>query len=126
MITIADTDLEETFKQLLQKYIILRVKGRYWREGRLILFKQNGFFIELILNSKKKTRERFEIPIPFGQRFESEERVIFDYRITTLSGGNQVKLIDDIKSLKVLGKNKFYDTLLEINIKRDIVYEIKT
>lgn len=121
MIVITDTELEKNLKQLLQRNLKLWINKRVWREGRLLLFKQSGFYLEFIVNSKKKSKERFEIPIPFGiNSMISKNVVYFDYQISTLSGKNE-ELLRLFKSIKPTGKSKFYDTVVNIEIIPDVI-----
>jgi hypothetical protein len=121
MIVISDTELEEVLKQLLQRHLKLCINGRLWREGRLILFKQSGFYLEFIISSKKKNRERFEIPIPFKTSTFFERHIVyFNYQIETLSGKNS-NLLRMLKEIKPVGKSRFYDTILDIQIIPDII-----
>lgn len=121
MIVITDTELENILKELLQKKLKLWINNKTWREGRLILFKQSGFYIEFIIKSKKKDRERFEIPIPFGiESWLEEDVVYFDYQLQTLAN-KEKNIVRMLKNIEPTGKNKFYDSILEIQIIPDIV-----
>jgi hypothetical protein len=121
MIVITDTELEDTLKQLLQRHLKLWINKKVWREGRLLLFKQSGFYLEFIINSKKKSKERFEIPIPFNVNpMISKNIVFFDYQLATLSGKNE-EVLRLLKNIKPVGKSKFYDTVVNIEIVPDII-----
>lgn len=113
MIGIAETPVDKTLQKLLQRNIRLRVEKKVWRTGKLILFKQSGFFVELIIDAPKK-RERFEIPIPYNI-VEHRDRVYFDYKINTLVRG-QKDLLKLIEKLDITTKSRFYDAILEIEV----------
>lgn len=119
MIVITDTDLEDVLKNLLQRQLTLSLNNKTWREGKLLLFKQSGFYLEFIINSKKKSRERFEIPIPFCINTLSKNHLQFNYKLTSLSGKND-KLLRMLKEIKPLGKSKFYDNVLEVKFNTGI------
>jgi hypothetical protein len=112
MITITDTELENNLKSLLQKNVELKIKDKVWKSGRLLLFKQSGFFIELIVQAKKQ--ERFEIPIPFKVNI-NKTSVCFDYTLLSFVNNNK-KLLSLVSKIEPKSKNKFYNSVLEFNI----------
>ena len=115
MIVISDTELENALKKLLQENLRFLLNKKVWKEGRLLLFKQSGFYLEFIINSKKKPHERFEVPIPFNIEFHNSGKVVyFDYQLTSLVGKNHESLLSSFKMLKPQGKSKFFDTILRI------------
>ena len=117
MILIEDTLIEKSLKQLLQCDIKLCFGNRVWRSGKLLLFKQSGFYIELVIQSNKL--ERFEIPIPYNIKTSKNNNVVvFDYMLNTLTFGNDkiTKLIGDISFNTK--KSRFYDTVLNIEFER--------
>jgi len=117
MIVISDTELENALKQLLQKNLRFWLNKRVWKEGKLLLFKQSGFYLELIINSKKKAKERFEIPIPYNvESWLDEDVVYFDYKLLSLSGKKQLDIYTLLTKMECIGKNKFFDTILEIEV----------
>lgn len=117
--TIVDTIIEETLVGLLQKNLKLSINNKQYRKGRLLLFKQNNYHLELTIKKTNNDIKRFEIPIPFGiENWEKDGLVYFDYRIGTLSN-NDSKIKSMLKSLPVEGKNRFYDSILEIEILED-------
>jgi hypothetical protein len=119
MIVITDTDLECTLKNLLQRQLKLRINNKVWREGRLLLFNQSGFYVEFIINGKKKARERFELPIPFKINTINKSRVQFSYEVQSLSGKNKL-IYELLKSVRPINKSKYYDNVLDIEIISDI------
>lgn len=115
MILITDTFLEQILKQLLQNKLGFYLNNKQWREGKLLLFKQSGFFIELILQTTKK-QEKFEIPIPYNCTISNDKTIIyFDYTLNTLVQ-NKPELLALIPKMKPITKNRFYDTVLEIHL----------
>ena len=126
MIVITDTELESVLKQLLQKQLKFWVNNKVWREGRLLLFKQSGFYLELIIKSKKKDKEKFEIPIPFKHTFCFEKNtVIFSYELGALTGENNKDISWTLGNIKPIRKSRFYNVALEIQITPDVIYERK-
>lgn len=123
-IVITDTELELALKDLLQKRTNFRLNGRVWRTGRIILFKQNGFFLEFIIKNDKKKQERFETPIPFNVS-ATRNIVVFDYKLNTLTGGDQ-ELLTLVSILQPAGKSKFFDTVLEVEIVPDVIENERT
>jgi len=115
MIVIADTQLENTLKNILQENVTFSINNNKWKTGKLRLFKQTGFYIEFILEKKNKT-ERFEVPIPFNEDIKITDNVIiFDYTLNTLARGNEyiLNLIDEIDHEK---NSKFYNNKMVIKI----------
>ena len=117
MITISDTVLDATLKNLLQRSLKFKLHNNVWRNGRVILYKQSGFFIEVTIQSKK--RERFELPIPFDIVISCDKKKIyFDYRFSTFVNNNK-ELQSLIGKLLPDTRNRFYDTVLEIEIQEE-------
>lgn len=114
MIDITDTKLEDALKKLLQETVDFIINGKVWKSGKIVLFKQSGFFIEFLIQTDKK--ERFEVPIPFNDKFRfKNNKVVFDYTFTKLTRGNNqiLQLIENIDHLK---SSKFYDTYMIIRV----------
>lgn len=114
------TYLEELLKTLFQKYLKFYLKGKVCKEGRFILFKQNNFHYTLTLKNEKKGLEKFEIPVPFNiEEWEAEDGVnplvYFDYRLSTLAKNNN-ELLKILSRIPKEGNNKFYNSILEIEI----------
>lgn len=119
MITLADTEIEGALKTLFQKNVQLYLDDKLWRSGKMLLFKQSGFFIELILQTSKK-KERFEIPIPFAVK-EKRGEIQFDYKVNTLINNNK-ECLDLIYQIQPKPRNKFFDIILSIKIE-DVIHE---
>lgn len=113
--TIHGTKLEEACKFLLQKTLTLDIKNKNIKQGKLLLFIQKNFYISFIMDTEKKKKEKFEIPIPFGVEVHEEDNLVyFDYRIKTLA-----KLAPEIETNLILypskvAGNKFWDSVLTI------------
>jgi len=114
--TIQGTDIEKACKFLLQKEIVIELKNKTHKQGKVVLFYQKNFYITLVMNTPKKDKEKVELPIPYGVEFyEDEDLIYFDYRIKTLS-----KHAPDIETNllvypKKISGNKFWDSILLIN-----------
>jgi len=113
MITITETELENTLKTLLQRNLRFVINRKQWRTGKLLLFKQNGFYIEFVLRNNSK-QERFEVPIPFEVK-ATKERVSFSYDINSLVC-NKPEIIEQIMQRGDGCKSKYFNNTLEINI----------
>lgn len=110
---IAETEIEETLKDLLQHNISLYVKNKLLKKGTLCLFKQNNYHIELTLKIND-VMKKFEIPIPFGiEKWKKDNLIYFDYRFAALAK-DKPELLSLLKKLPRDGKSRFYDTILEI------------
>jgi hypothetical protein len=114
--TINDTEIEEVLMELLQKDLRLSINNKQYRKGKLLLFKQNNYHLELTVIKNDTDMKRFEIPIPFGiEKWKGDGLVYFDYRLSTLSKNDKV-VGEILKNLPTEGNNKFYNKILEIQI----------
>ena len=114
--TITDTNIEKALLELLQKDIRLSINNKQFRKGKLLLFKQNNYHIELTIQKNDVDIKRFEIPIPFAiEGWEGDGLMYFDYRLNTLANNDKV-LYGMLKELKPDGNNKFYDKIMEIKV----------
>ncbi len=117
--TINGTEIEETLKDLLQKNLKLSINNKQYRKGKLLLFKQNNYHIELTVRKNEKDMKRFEIPIPFAiEKWADDGLVYFDYRLKTLAKNDAV-VYEMLKKLPLEGNNKFYNKILEVQILGD-------
>ena len=114
MITITDTDLEATLKGLLQRKLNFVINKKQWRSGRLILFKQNGFYIEFTIRNDKDKNERFEVPIPFDITIQLAS-VRFSYKLHSLIC-NAPQVIEEIRRIEPNCRSKYFDNYMEIQI----------
>jgi len=113
---IENTIIEDTLKRLLQKNISLYIKEKCVKSGKLLLFKQNNYHLELTIQRKDGEIKRFEIPIPFNiEEWEEDNLIYFDYRLTTLAKGNN-KLKKLLSTMPRDGNNKYYDVIVEIEV----------
>jgi len=107
---------EDFFTSSLQSQLVFTLGKKVLKQGKLIIFKQAHFYIQLTMLSNKNVRETFEIPIPFfTERYPNERLVFFDYRIRALAGNNN-EISERLK--KVFIKNttpaQYYNKILEI------------
>ena len=114
MITITDTDLETTLKEILQRNVDFVIHKKQWRSGRILLFKQNGFFIEFTIKTNKDKVEKFEIPIPFDI-IKKPDTVRFSYELTSLVC-NKPDIINEIKKIEPNCSSKYFNSYLEIHL----------
>lgn len=113
MITITDTDLEVALKSLLQRNVTLVIGRKKWKTGKIILFKQNGFFVKFIIKKDGKT-ERFEIPVPFDVK-RDKNRILLSYQLKYLARCKKDAL-EKMKTMVQDCKSKYCDSVLEITI----------
>lgn len=108
---ISNTPIEDTIKFLLQRDLLFVINNRTIKRGKLILFKQNNFCIDLhIIQPTKTTHSIYTIPIPYDTKIFNSH-VLFDYTLNTLVKNNH-RLYNLIKDIKPPRKTKFYDTQL--------------
>jgi hypothetical protein len=114
--TIQGTDIEKACKFLLQKEIVIELKNKTHKQGKVVLFYQKNFYITLVMNTLKKEKEKVELPIPYGVEFyEDEDLIYFDYRIKTLSKHAPEIETNLLIYPKKISGNKFWDSILLIN-----------
>ena len=76
--TIDGTDTERVLKELLQKNIKFNIKNKTFKKGRLILFKQNNYHLELTIknnNDELKTAA-------YGSVKDLTSRFVASYKTT--------------------------------------------
>lgn len=76
---------EQFFLDCLQKQISFSINNKVIRQGKLLLFRRNHFFIQLALQTTKTSKENFDIPMPFNvDQYDEEGLLYFDYRLDSL------------------------------------------
>ena len=114
--TIDNTIIEDALKSILQRKIKINLNNKQIKKGKLILFKQSNYHLELTIKREGNELKRFEIPIPFNiEIHKSDGLMYFDYRFSTLSKGNK-ELFDIMSKLPKEGNSKFYNKILEIEV----------
>lgn len=115
---ISKTDIEDACMFLLQKKVSFEINNKAIKQGKVLLFYQKNFYITLILETAKKSNEKFEIPIPYKvETHKSDNLVFFDYRIQTLSK-NCPEIEPFIrKKFSKKNSNKFWNAILTIDCK---------
>lgn len=114
MITITDTELEQTLLSLLQRHVDFVIHKKQWRSGTVLLFKQNGFFIEFTIEGEKEKLERFEVPIPFDI-VKEKDHIRFSYELTSLIC-NSPETIQEIKKIEPNCRSKYFNSYLELHV----------
>jgi hypothetical protein len=121
MISVTSTYLDslpgESFlTKSLQYPIKVTLGKKLIKQGRLIIFKQVHYYIQITILNSKNTKEVFEIPIPFRvEEYPLENLIYFDYRIKSLAGKNK-DLEDQLTNFKIknTSPSQYYDKILEI------------
>lgn len=115
------TNIENILSKQFQKNMKLLIKNEEIKTGQFILFRsllwQNNFFIEFHLKGNKKI-DFVKIPYPFSVEEHANDNLIyFDYRLTALSPSKDVRdILRKYKPQDQMALNKFYDTVLEIQL----------
>jgi hypothetical protein len=107
---------EAYFTKALQDNLVFTLGKKIVKQGRLILFKQAHFYIQLTLLSNKNVKEVLEIPIPFYvENYPLEKTVYFDYRFRALAG-NDSELSERLQkvTIKNINPSQYYNKILEI------------
>jgi hypothetical protein len=99
---------------ILQKDIAIKCNNKILRQGTLMLLQPKDFYITFTIKIKGLTK-KYELPYPFAIDIE-DNRLLFDYRIETLS--NEHSFIEDnITDIKGdLNSNKLLDQVVVIEL----------
>jgi hypothetical protein len=108
MLNIIDNNLKDCF----QKNIVLTLKNKQYKKGKLINFKLSGCYISIVMLTEKK-KETFEIPFPFSIKTENN-KLVFDYTLESLAE-QDFDLLVNLKATNQVKKCKFYNTILTIS-----------
>lgn len=103
--------IEDLLKGCLQHNIQITVKERKIVLGKLILYKIDGFYIQLSFQGSASI-ETVEIPYPFNT-MNNDTKVQFDYRLESLAE-KDFKLLFILQSISKKRESKFYNSILEI------------
>lgn len=115
MISITDTDIEDVLKTFLQKQVTFNINGKCWKTGKVLLFKQVGFYIEFTMDNDTKNKiEKFEIPVPFSVR-KIDNTAILSYKIKELVCNNE-KIFSNMYRFSKNSKSKFFDSDLIVEL----------
>ena len=117
MITLTDSEYESILKDILQCNVTFYISGKKWREGKFLLFKQSGFGIEFTIRNSKDKIEVFEVPIPFNIK-KQLNNIKLSYDLIFLSNNNK-ELYNDLLSLGITSKNKFFNTTMDVYFKNE-------
>ena len=121
MISVTSTYLETIpgesyFRKALQYPVLFTLGTKIVKQGRLLIFKQTHYYIQITISNNKNQKETFEVPIPFKtEEYMHEGLIYFDYRIKTLAVKNE-----DLKEklfkakLKNETPSQYYNKILEI------------
>ena len=107
---------EMFFTSSIQNNLIFTLGKKVVKQGRLILFKQAHFYIQLSLLSNKNVKEVLEIPIPFYiENYPHEKLIYFDYRFRALAG-NDTSISQRLQNvtIKNINPSQYYNKILEI------------
>ena len=107
---------EAFFTNSLQNSLLFTLGKKTIKQGRLILFRQAHFYVQLTLLSHKNVKEVLEIPIPFYvENYPLENLVYFDYRFRALAG-NDVSISQRLQkvAIKNINPSQYYNKILEI------------
>jgi hypothetical protein len=101
---------EEFLINCLQRPISFSIKNKTIKKGRLLLFRRSHYFIQVSLETNRKTRESFDIPFPFAvEHYENDGLLYFDYRLPSLNVSALPKLPEKVTSV-------YFNNILEIQV----------
>lgn len=82
------THIENTFNSLLQRDLEFCIDGKIIKDGKLVLFCQNEFYLNFHLKGGSSDKKKYEIPYPFKVTRTDDDRLILDYSISAISSGD--------------------------------------
>lgn len=113
---IQNTKLEHYLKSILLRSLNITIKNKSIKKGKLLLFRQNGFTIDLYLNYITPTKTKMiicNLPIPFAIKQIDAQNTYFDYKLMSIANNNST-IKEKIIKFSPVSKNKFYDTIVNI------------
>jgi hypothetical protein len=121
MISVTSTYLEsipgETFfTKALQSPISFVLGSKIIKQGKLLIFKQAHYYIQITIQNTRNQKETFEIPIPFKtEEYVHEGLIYFDYRVKSLVGKDE-ELCYRLSRAKIKNTtpSQYYNKILEI------------
>ena len=121
MISVTSTYLESIpgenyFTKALQYPISFVLGTKTIKQGKLLIFKQSHYYIQITILNHRNQKETFEIPIPFRiEEYVHEGLVYFDYRIRALAGKDE-DLEERLSKTKLKNQvpSQYYNKILEI------------
>ena len=104
--------IETSLKGCFQKQVQLTVRDRKLINGKLILYRIEGFYIVLTIQTPTGC-DTVEIPYPFNT-MEEGSKILFDYRLESLSE-KDFNLLFVLQSISKRRESRFYNSILEIS-----------
>jgi len=105
-------DIEQAFINFLQKDLIFSIDGKIVKEGKLILFSKNDYYIHFTLKTSSDSKKKYEIPYPFNIK-AGDGYIVLNYEIDHLSDGKN-ELFYRLKSLNKRTNAKIYNNRMVI------------
>jgi len=105
-------NIDNDLKNYFQKNIVLTLRSKQYKKGKLINFKLSGCYLSFIMLTEKK-KETFEIPFPFNIKREPN-KLVFDYTLESLAE-QDFELLVNLKATNQVKKCKFFNTTLTIS-----------
>jgi hypothetical protein len=92
----------------LQKNINFAINNKTIKKGRLLLFRQFHYFVQIAILTEKGLKENFDIPFPFKiEKYPEEGLMYFDYRTKSLEVEALPQITNKINSI-------YFNKILEI------------
>jgi hypothetical protein len=100
----------------LQYPITFTLGSKTIKQGKLLIFKQTHYYIQITILNLKNQKETFEIPIPFKiEEYVHEGLAYFDYRVKALTGRNETLENQLLKTkIKNTTPSQYFNKILEI------------
>lgn len=106
--------ISSTLDNFLLKEIELSTQKKTIKKGTLILYKSDLYYITLYIRNDNDEVKKLEVPKPFAiDTTRKGERVIFDYKLTTITKECPRKL-EAINRIPRLKESKYYNTYITL------------
>ena len=105
-------NVEDFFKYFLQRNLVFSLQGKIIKEGNLLLYKQNDYYILLYLKTNNQEQKKFEIPYPFSIEKENGYYVL-NYNLSSISKSDS-ELYYRLISLNQKSNSRFHNTKIMV------------
>jgi hypothetical protein len=104
--------VDDLFKYFLQRNVVFSLDKKVIKEGNLLLYKKNDYYIMLYLKNSNQEQKKFEIPYPYSVESENGYFVL-NYSLSAISKSDS-ELYYRLISLNQKSASRFYNQKIVI------------
>ena len=105
-------NVEDFFKYFLQRNVVFSLEGKIIKEGNLLLYKKNDYYIILYLKNSNQEQKKFEIPYPFSIE-KDKGYYVLNYNLSCISKSD-MELYYRLVSLNQKSNSRFHNTKIMV------------